>query len=107
MQMKFYRDINGSPRVNMKPPFDIIGRYLEHDVQSFPGWCRELIQIVEDVIIGTRNHWEGTGNAYTLILTPDKARVESEFAEPEEVCEISLKDFKQALVGWLNFIEAQ
>ena len=105
VQVQLFRDEYGYPRAEAAAPYQILGWFLEQDIQADSEWARELIKIIEEIQSGTESRWEGTGNVHTLILTPEKAYIESEFAEPQATCEISLDDLKQAVADWLAFLE--
>ncbi|HLP88839.1 MAG TPA: hypothetical protein VK184_09665 [Nostocaceae cyanobacterium] len=48
------------------------------------------------------SEWEETGNAHTLTLMPEKAKIENEFTN--EMCELYLDDLRQSILDWLAFI---
>lgn len=104
--LKLYIDKNGYPRAEVSARYQLIASYLEQDVQRNPEGSRNLIQIIEEVISETRKDWEGTGNAFTLILSKDKARIESEFLDPMESCEIPIKTFQKVLKQWDKLVRS-
>lgn len=105
MKFKIYRDSFGSLQVDVPSECQAVSFFLEEDVQESSVWCKKLIQIVDDVKKGKIPQWEGTGNANTLILRPDGARIETELHDPPQVCELSLEDLGYILTDWLNHIE--
>jgi uncharacterized protein YacL (UPF0231 family) len=104
MDLKLFRDEDGMFRAEAGGDCQALGGYLEQDVQKDPEACRELLQQVEKVRKGAIEEWELTGNAYSLTLTRDKARIENLFSQSEKPCEMSLDDFEQAVSGWAELI---
>ncbi len=106
MEIELYQDSDGYPRAKTTPDNKAISWYLEGDVQSNPQWINELIRLIDLVKAGNIPYWQGTGNAFTLILASDKARVESEFATPPITTELSLDELREILTAWLSLIES-
>lgn len=104
--MHFYRDAAGDPRATSPAPRELLARFLESDVQGSAEHAREILGAIERVA-GEGGSWQETGNAHTLILSPEGALIESEFEEEGEAapCRISLDELRAALTGWLAFLE--
>ena len=105
MKIKLYHDVHDFPRAEVETPHKVLGWFLEQDVQSSISWCRELIELIEHIESGRESHWEGTGNAHTLILTGNGVRIENEYVDPPQSCALSLHAFKRAVKEWLKFIQ--
>lgn len=104
MQVAMFMDADGSLRANVAAPCEVLGWFLEQDVQNDIAWGRELISIVDNVVTGKRSTWQGTGNAHTLTLTPGEAHIENEYTQDVRPCSISPDTFKQVLTDWIDFI---
>ena len=105
MKIKLYHDAYNFPRAEVETPHEVLGWFLEQDVQSSIPWCRELVEIIENIQAGRDSHWEGTGNAHTLILTGKGVRIDNEYVDPPQSCDLSLHAFKRAVQEWLKFIQ--
>jgi len=105
MKIKLYHDAHDFPRAEVDTPHEVLGWFLEQDVQSSISWCRDLLKLVEHIESGRESPWEGTGNAHTLVLTGKGVRIENEYVDPPQSCELSLPEFKSALKKWLKFIQ--
>jgi uncharacterized protein YacL (UPF0231 family) len=101
----FEQDERGYPRVRAAPPCEVLGWFLEQDVQGNAAKCHRLLGLIEEARSGRRPHWQGTGNAHTLTLTPSGARVENEFVEPLTACDLPLDELAAAVRGWLELID--
>lgn len=86
-------------------PTDLLDQYLQSDVQGSPEVTRMLLDLVDRVASGDLEEWEGTGNAFTLTLTPEGATIFPELALDPEPCHVSLAELRDALSGWLARIE--
>lgn len=106
-KVRLYRDEAGYPRAEAPAPCEALGWMLEQDVQGDLDWCRELLEIIGRVRGGALPEWSGTGNAHALDLAPGQARIETLWAEPPAVCELTLDDLEQAVRDWLAFLQAQ
>lgn len=106
MSLKLYRDARGFARAEGSIEEKALSGFLESNVQAVPKYCREIIDHVDQVRSGKKVSWGRTGNAFTLILTPEKARIESDYADPPQSIELSLDDFEKVLLDWLSLIES-
>ncbi len=80
---------------------NLLAQYLVSDVQESPEVARRLLDLVDRVATGELDCWEGTGNAWTLTLTPEGATLYPEFALDAEPLRVSLAELREALSGWL------
>lgn len=96
---------NGFPRAEISPPCEPLASFLEQDIHS-AGAAEELIDMIRSVDAGEMDQWEGTGNAFTITLTPGSAHLENEYA-PEEHCVVSSADLAIALRGWMSLSDDQ
>jgi len=106
MTLHLYRDNDGEPRAQSSSPRELLGRFLESDVQESLHYCRELLAAIDRVEGGELRLWQQTGNAHTLTLHPDSAVIEAEFGDSATPCHLSLSELRDALQEWLNFIMA-
>lgn len=84
---------------------DLLTRYLQSDVQESPEVTLLLLELVDQVSAGDLENWEGTGNAFTLTLTPEGATIQPEFGSDTEPRRVSLDDLRDALEDWLAGLE--
>jgi hypothetical protein len=88
IEVRFWVDDRGIARGDAPDRWRFLPIFLEDDVQGDTEWTRELRSIVRSYLDGTADEvWEGTGNAWTLILTPgsDEARLELEVLTDKDV----------------------
>ena len=104
MQLRLYKDDRGVPRAEVPPPREALGWWLAQDIQSDRDACDELLSVIQDIRSGKRAEWEGTGNVHTITITPEGARIETEFAEPPRTAEVSLDELEDALRRWKALI---
>ena len=106
MTLQLFRDEDGCPRAWGDGPGDLLAGWLESDVQGSPEVARELLDLVDRIASGEMDRWEGTGNAYTLTLTPEGATIEAEWEEDAPSRRASLSEVREALAGWLDLIQS-
>jgi hypothetical protein len=83
---------------------DLLARYLATDVQESPEVTLMLLELVDQVASGDLESWEGTGNAFTLTLTPEGATIQPELGADTEPRRVSLDDLREALEDWLDLL---
>jgi len=83
---------------------ELLGRYLEEDVQESSSHCHELLAAIERIASMDEERWEQTGNAHTVILEKDGATIESEMDEGCEPLHLTLDEFRVAVQTWLASI---
>lgn len=102
MQVILFRDDKNYPRVKTPKSFKLLGSFLESEIQNDRKYGEEIIRVIDEIKNGQISEWEETGNAHTLILMPEKAKIENEFTN--EMCELYLDDLRQSILDWLAFI---
>lgn len=105
MQLQFHWDDDGSPRAHGKGQAQALAGFLESDLQDSPAAAREVLRALDRVESGHAPSWERTGNAYTLTLSPKGATIQDEQAEDAEPHSIPLAALREALSGWVSFLE--
>ena len=79
--------------------------FLESDLQGSVNLCRETLREIDRVVNGERESWQDTGNAYTIIVSAQEARIEAELDDEAEPCRLPLADLREAVAQWLAFLE--
>jgi hypothetical protein len=105
MRLEFYRDDLGEPRVRVPHGRELLGRYLEGDLQTDVRHARRIAGAVDRVAAGQLPSFSETGNAYTLTLTPAGAVIESELDERAPALALPLADLRAAVGAWIAFLE--
>ncbi len=103
-EKKFFFDKNNCPRAEYQPPNEILGWYLEQDVQSSPATCDEMLSVCSDVLSGQKESWEGVGNAHSIVINREAVVIENEFDESSGPCEVSIEELQTALKLWKELI---
>lgn len=98
------RDAHGMPRARTDGGCALLADFLEGDIQSDIGRCREIIDAVNAVINGSIPRFQVTGNAHTLTIDSRQAQIESEFDEDAEPCILAPQRLRQALLQWLELL---
>jgi uncharacterized protein YacL (UPF0231 family) len=105
MKLEFHRDSAGDPRAHGKGHDRIVAGFLESDLQDSPEAAREVLRAVDAVESGREPSWERTGNAHTLTLSPKGASIQDENAEDPKPHPVSLSALREAVSGWVSFLE--
>jgi len=110
MILKCYIDEHGIRRAEVSSLYELLGWYLEGDVQASIYHCKLLFSEIKKVKTYVKEEFSGTGNAHTITITRDKVIIENEFLIESEdcgasrICEMSLNEFEKALTQWFEFI---
>lgn len=104
MHIRFFRDERGRPSAVAAPPAQAVGWFLEQDVRREADNCLQLLQLIDDLRRGKLTHWDATGNAHALTLTPEGATIENLFAPGPVISHVTLDELEQAVRGWLRLI---
>jgi len=107
MSLEFYRDEAGDPRARAVADRkrEVLARFLESDVQGSVGSGLEILAAIEEVAEGRLREWTRTGNAHTLVLSPEGAAIEPDFAEESDAAVVPLSDLREAVTGWIEFLD--
>lgn len=105
MQLQFHWDDDGSPRARGRGHGRALAGFLESDLQDSPAAAREVLRALDRVESGHEPSWERTGNAYTLTLSPEGATIQDEHDENSEPHSLPLAALREALAGWVSFLE--
>jgi hypothetical protein len=104
LSIRYERDSQGWRRALVSPPYELVGAYLEQDIQGSAGGARELLEAIDAVGVGL-SRWEGTGNAFHLTLANGEARIECLWDETQPACVVGLDDFRNAVEGGRAFVD--
>jgi len=105
MKLQYYRDAAGDPRARGRGHGRLAAGFLESDLQDSPTAAREVLRALDAVESGREPSWERTGNAYTLTLSPEGALIQDENAEDSKPRSFSLAALREAVTGWVSFLE--
>ncbi|HYU35083.1 MAG TPA: YacL family protein [Thermoanaerobaculia bacterium] len=107
MSLEFYRDEAGDPRARAVPAggSEALARFLESDLQGSAASGLEILAAIESVAEGRLPEWTRTGNAHTLILSPEGAAIEADFADDGDAGLVSLADLREAVTRWIEFLD--
>jgi uncharacterized protein YacL (UPF0231 family) len=100
--MRFYYNDSGNPRADTSTEDNILGWFLQGDVQSNEDTTKYLLSVVEDVRT-KHEEYERWGNGVVLQLTDDKV-VMWHIGVDEYKYEITLDELEEGLRGWLELI---
>ncbi|MES1241075.1 MAG: hypothetical protein ABUT39_05595 [Acidobacteriota bacterium] len=103
-RLDLYRDDRGLPRARGEAPDDLLARFLESDVQGSVVTAYDILGMLDRVESGETSLWEGTGNAYTLTLTPGGALLRDELSDDGETLHLPLAGLRDALNAWIGLL---
>lgn len=106
MEYRLERDANGDLRAQTPAPNQLLGRYLEADVQGSTELCRTLLQAIDEILDGRKKRRQFIGNAHSLSLTAQRARIQPEFS-PDPPLDLPLQTLKTVLQEWQDLIDPQ
>ncbi|MEK7700251.1 MAG: YacL family protein [Planctomycetota bacterium] len=101
---RFYRDDSEDPRAEFEHPYELLGHFLESDIQGSISICEEILGKISEIFAGKTKEWQQTGNAHTIVLSQGGACVEAEFGNGQESCRLTLEHFKKAVSDWKSFL---
>lgn len=105
MTVDFSLDERARPRARAAAPHQLLHWYLEGDVQSNAAWCDQLRRIVSWLRADSSTlAWEGTGNAFTVMLSAGGARLQPAWFDDEPACELALDEFDEIIAGWARLL---
>lgn len=107
MSLEFYRDETGDPRARAIADRDreALAHFLESDVQGSAAFGLEILAAIEAISEGRLREWTRTGNSHTLTLSSEGAAIEPDFDDEIDSGEISLSDLREAVTGWIEFLD--
>ena len=83
-----------------------INQFLNNDIQFSKISCLNIIEKANEILSGTSNYYETTGNCCTLIIKSSNVSIINEYTEDVSE-EIDLVDFKIILEKLLEFIKTK
>ena len=105
INIKFYEDNEGYFKADTDGQYRLLGQYLETEDQGVAAICEDLLETIKEIELGDRSQLEGVGNAYGLKITSQGVTIWNEFTEIEQILDLSLSDFQQALENCLIFLQ--
>lgn len=106
--MEFYLDNDNYCCVKniSNPNEQIIGDYLEGDIQGSDYHVNLIINTIHQIQNGEIENWQGTGNAHTISISKDKINIFNEFTEMD-VTIYDTQYFLSLLYQWKKLIESR
>ncbi len=104
LELHLERDPNGRRRARVAPHLLPLSEFLESDLQGSVPSCDEVLHHVAAVGSHSQDRWERIGNACTLTLIHDQARIEHDYL-PDLKCVIPLSDLGEAVSRWKDFVQ--
>jgi len=96
------RNVDGWRRAFVSEPYQLVGQYLETDIQDCVEECEEMLRICDNIEEGKIKSWGGCGNANEIVIEAGKVTIEVMFVG--ERVSLSLNDFRLAIESWRQFI---
>ena len=106
ISIRFEWDPHGYPRAVVAIPHEMVGEWLESDIQGSEASATEMIAVFDQVRSGQIPTWEGTGNAFHVETDGHSARMSCLWDESQPQCSIPLDDLREAVARWAEFIRS-
>lgn len=103
---KLFVDAYGCSRAVYQSPHEVLGWYLEQDIQGGGAFCEELYVICDSILSGSRLEWSCVGNAHDITITSAGVRIENLFSDGITTCDLTIEDFKIALRSWKELVDS-
>jgi hypothetical protein len=100
--LKLGYDDHGWRRATVPEGYHPVSDLLEGDIQGSENVCDIYLEYFHAVRSGARETWEGTGNACTLTLTSETARIDNEFSD--ESCSLPIEALQTMIEAWKAFV---
>lgn len=107
MDLNFYFDEKGDPRVGCDEEGNLLCQFLESDVQGSQAIATQILEKMREVGDNVIESWEFTGNAHTLSLNYGEAVITSLWNNSQEPLSLPLFQVELILNNWLNFLAKQ
>jgi hypothetical protein len=104
MELNFYFDDKGDPRVGSDEEGALLGQYLESDIQGSQAIGTQILEKMHDVGDNLIESWEFTGNAHTLSFNCSEACITPLFNDSQEPLTLPLFQLELILNNWMNFL---
>lgn len=92
-------------RAYVSAPYQLVGQYLENDIQDCIEECKFLLSVCDQVEKGDLNEWGGCGNANQILIQKNAVLIKVMFTE--EKVSLCLNDYRLVVRAWVNFLLAQ
>ena len=95
----------GHPTVITQPPHELVGQFLTAEIDSTR--CplfEDLPQALTEIASGQLPSYQGGGEGHLLAISKEGVRIDTLYAEPANVDEVPLADFRDLLDRWLAFV---
>ena len=103
--MTYYLDEHGIHRVMSTEGRELLGSFLEEDVQSSLDNCDIVLQFLSEVERGVRQPLHSTGNAHDVFIQQNRVHIEHLWLYPPVLpLELTADEFRQALLDWRTFL---
>jgi hypothetical protein len=76
-------------------------RFLESDVQGSAAIAADILEALDQIESGEVTTWEMTGNAHTLVLSPEVAEIQPLWTDGKPR-RVSLAELRAGLERWLE-----
>jgi hypothetical protein len=77
-------------------------RFLESDVQGSAAIAADILEALDQIESGEVTTWEMTGNAHTLVLSPEGAEIQPLWEEDARARRVTLAELRAGLERWLE-----
>ena len=99
-------DSQGYPRAEYSAPYEVVGWYLEQDIQSSDVNCEEILQVCDRIANREEQEWGGVGNAHDINIRADGVRIENVYSDTVAPCELTIEEFKEVIRAWKSLVES-
>ena len=96
----------GHPTVITESPHELVGQFLTAEIDSTRCPLFEALpQILAEVAKEQLPNYQGGGEGHLLEVSKKGVRIDTLYAEPTAMDEVSFDDFCNVLAKWLAFVQ--
>ena len=100
--------ICGHPTIITPPPHERLGQFLTAEIDSTRSpLYSALTQILADITSGRRTRYEGGGEGHLLTIDKDLVTIDTIYADPPEMDQVTLQEFHSVFDRWRSFVSRQ
>lgn len=101
--LRFVRSSQQAPQIIASGRLQLLATFLESDIQD-PVTGRELLDAFQSALADRLEEFEMSGNAFTIHLDGEQARITSLFDENQPGLNLPAELFTRSLEGWIEFL---
>lgn len=103
--IKFFVSEDGYCRAESLHPYEVIGTYLEEDIQRSPNGCSYVLDQIDQIRTGAELRIEGAGNAHSIDIEKLGVDISHLWTDEFQPVHLSLNEFEGIILQWCEFVK--